>query len=92
MGSGNMYYNDNQCNETVCTRRSCRFSCLGIILAILTFFAALGIGAIIGVSFFETIMTAMAAIVVFVVIIAILIAILLIYRFCNCRGTDSNCD
>lgn len=90
MGSGNMY--NNQYNENCCERRGCRFSCLGIILAILTFFAALGIGALIGVALFETIMTAMAAIVVFVVIIAILIAILLIYRFCSCRGRDSGCD
>ena len=83
---------NNQCYENSCSRRNCRFSCLGIILAILTFFAALGIGALIGVAFFETIMSAMAAIVVFIVIIAILIAILLIYRYCNCLRINNSGD
>ena len=85
-----MYY--NQCNENTCSERNCKFSCFGIILAILAFFAALGIGALIGATYATQIMAAMAAIIVFVIVIAILIAILLIYRFCSCRRAYNSCD
>ena len=77
---------NRQYTENGCARRDCRFSCYGLIFTILAFLAALGIGALIGVSFFETIMSAMAAIIAFVAVIVVLIVILLIARYCSCRG------
>ena len=80
---------NRQYTENGCARRDCRFSCYGLIFTILAFLAALGIGALIGVSFFETIMSAMAAIIAFVAVIVVLIVILLIARYCSCRGNFS---
>lgn len=71
----------DNCCRTVCNR--CKPCCLFIVIAILGVLFSIGLGAILGAVFYETLLPILSSLVVFTIVMLVLIVVGLVYSYCQ---------